>query len=69
MAKVDISTAGHTIVVESDADLNTVAAKALELWQATRDPKLDVAQGTAGFVAERSEPLYISGHDADLGHR
>lgn len=41
MTKVQIETAGHTITVEADgADLDTVAAKALELWTATRDPQI-----------------------------
>lgn len=70
VTKVDITTAGHTVIVESDSnDLDTVAAKALQLWRDTRDPKLDRATGAAGFVVERSEPTYISGHDADLGVR
>ena len=68
MTKVDITTAGHTVIVESDEDLNTVAAKALQLWRDTRDPKLDRVHGASGFVAERSEPSYVSGHDADLRH-
>jgi hypothetical protein len=70
VTKVDITTAGHTVIVESDqADLDTVAAKALELWRSTRDPKLDQAQAAAGFQAERADAVYVSGHDADLGHR
>lgn len=69
MTKVDITTAGHTVIVEADATLDEVAAKALELWQATRDPKLDQVHGATGFVAERSDPTYTSGFDADLGHR
>lgn len=68
MTKVDITTAGHTVIVESDEDLDTVAAKALQLWQDTRDPRLDRVHGATGFVAERSEPTYTSGFDADLGH-
>jgi hypothetical protein len=70
VAKVDITTAGHTIIVEADgADLDVIAAKALELWRATRDPKLDQAYAPTGFTTERSDPLYVSGHDGDLGHR
>ncbi|WP_416902744.1 hypothetical protein [Micromonospora echinospora] len=68
MTKVDITTAGHTIIVEADGPLDQVAAKALELWRETRDPKLDRAHGAAGFTAERSDPVYVSGHDADLRH-
>ncbi|MCX4470468.1 hypothetical protein OOK41_09130 [Micromonospora sp. NBC_01655] len=56
MTKVDITTAGHTIIVESDDDLDTVAAKALDLWRATRDPRLDRAAGPSGFHIERAEP-------------
>jgi hypothetical protein len=65
VVKVDITTAGHTVIVESDKDdLDTVAAKALELYRETRDPKLDRAYATAGFHAERSSPDYMTDHDA-----
>lgn len=51
--KVDITTAGHTVVVESDSDLETVAAKALELHQATRDPGIARGYGTSvGFSGD-----------------
>ncbi|HEX2419712.1 MAG TPA: hypothetical protein VHJ83_16560 [Micromonosporaceae bacterium] len=64
MVKVDITTAGHTIIVESDKDdLETVAAKALDLYRETRDPKLDRAYATTGFHAERSDPDYGTDHD------
>lgn len=67
VTKVDITTAGHTIIVEADEPLDQVAAKALQLWQDTRDPKLDQATGPSGFAhIERSEPVCVSGHDADL---
>lgn len=66
MTKVDITTAGHTVIVEVDGgDLNEVSAKALELWQATRDPKLDKAYAPSGFQMERSDPTYVTGYEAD----
>jgi hypothetical protein len=67
MTKVDITTAGHTIIVDSDDPLDTVAAKALELWNATRDPALNRAYGTTGFAAERaSSTEYGSAHDITM---
>lgn len=64
--KVDITTAGHTIVIDVEGgDLDTVAAKALELWHATRDPRIDKAFGSSGFSLERANPDYTSGHDAE----
>jgi hypothetical protein len=66
MTKVDITTAGHTIIIECDGDLGTVAAKALELWRETRDPKIDKSYGTTGFSTERSDGPFWSGHDGDL---
>jgi hypothetical protein len=52
VTKVDITTAGHTIIVEADEPLADVAAKALDLWRETRDPKIDRAYGSTGFQAE-----------------
>jgi len=66
VTKVDITTAGHTIIVESDEGLDIVAAKAIELWRDTRDPMLGKSYGTMGFVTERSDGPYVSGHDVDL---
>jgi hypothetical protein len=66
VTKVDITTAGHTVIVEIDGgNLDEVAAKALELWKATRDPRLDKAYSPSGFQMERSNPDYISGYDAE----
>lgn len=66
MTKVVISTAGHEITIEADgADLDTAAAKALELWRATRDPQLSRGYNAAGFTTERSaaEGTFTSGYD------
>jgi hypothetical protein len=66
MTKVVITTAGHEITVEADdVDLDQAAAKALELWQATRDPQMARGYNTAGFVTERSgaQGGYTSGYD------
>lgn len=61
MTKVDITTAGHTVIVECDGDLDVVAAKALELWRATRDPRIDRAYGATGFTTERADGSYCDG--------
>lgn len=55
MAKVQITTAGHTVEIEDNAPALDLAVLALMLWQDTRDPKLDRAWST-GFSAaiERS---------------
>jgi hypothetical protein len=68
MAKIDITTAGHTIIVEDDnASLDAVAIKALELWWATRDPKIDRSYGiTAGTTTDRGE-IYTPAFGANLG--
>ncbi len=56
--RVEIAAAGHTVVIEAPERLETVAAKALEVWQATDDPRLDRAFGTLGFTVEQpSGPL------------
>ncbi|MFY1595480.1 hypothetical protein [Micromonospora sp. WMMD737] len=69
MARVEITTAGHSIVVDADGDLHQVAGKALYLWTRTKDPRIDRAFPT-GFtpVLERADGCYVSGHDADLHH-
>ncbi len=66
MTKVHIEAYGHIVTVESDADLDGVAAKALDLWQATHDPAPTRGPGTAGFTSERSgaDGTYTSGHDS-----
>lgn len=67
MTKVDITTAGHIVIVEASDPLDVVAAKALELWKATRDPALDRATGATGFIAERAGGVeYTSAHDATM---
>lgn len=70
MAKVDITTAGHTVIVEDDtASLDAVATKALELWWATRDPKIDRGFGVAGQVAEQGG-LYVPDFgNAEMGSK
>ncbi|MCX5066648.1 hypothetical protein OOJ91_12240 [Micromonospora lupini] len=70
MARVEITTAGHTISVDADGPLDQVAGKALYLWERTRDPNLVRAYPT-GFapVLERSDgPSYVSSHGVDLCH-
>lgn len=65
MTKVQIETAGHVVLVEADTDLDAVAAKALELWQATRDQHPGRGFSAAGFSSERSgaDGTYTSGFD------
>lgn len=57
MTKVVIDTAGPTITVESEAALDEVAAKALELYRETAPDwpreKPSIGAGT-GFHSERS---------------
>lgn len=68
MTKVDITTAGHTVVVDADEPLDMVAAKALELWRDTRDPAIRSGYGATGFSTERAAgPEYTAEHDATLG--
>jgi len=66
MAKVDLTTAGHTVIVEADEPLDVLAAKALELWRATRDPKLDRNWAATGFTAERSNGEYVAEMNATV---
>ena len=63
MAKVTITTAGHSIELdEDDATAEDLGKLALVLWLATRDPKLDRVE-VVGFVqAERAEPFYGPGY-------
>lgn len=56
MARVEITTAGHTIVIEADADVNALADKALSLWRETRTAGLDHADGAIGFTTELANP-------------
>jgi len=67
MAKVSITTASHTIEIEqADSSAEDLSRLALDLWQKTRDPKLDRATGV-GFSAstERAD----SGDARDIGWR
>jgi hypothetical protein len=68
VAKVDITTAGHTIILDDpDVGAKELAAIALDLWRQTRDPKLDRAWGVAGAILERADgPTYTAEAGADL---
>lgn len=68
MARVEITTAGHSIVVDADGDLHQIAGKALYLWTRTRDPRLDHVYGPVGFHLERGDGTHATGHDVDLSH-
>lgn len=46
--KVDITVAGHTVIVEAAEPLDVVAAKALDLFRQTAD---DARRAPAGFAA------------------
>lgn len=66
MARVEVTTAGHSVIVEAgDVDLDAVAAKALELWRATHTDQSNRGPATAGFTSERSgaQGNYTSGPD------
>lgn len=65
MTKVVIDVAGHSVTIEADEGLDAVAAKALELFQATRDPQMTRGYNAAGFLMERSgaQGDYTSGYD------
>jgi hypothetical protein len=70
VTKIDITTAGHTVIIETDAPLATVAATALELWQQTHDPDTRTGSDIVGFVSELGpRPEYESVHQIDLGGR
>lgn len=66
MARVEICTGGHSIICDSDDDLDVVAALAVDLWRQTRDPKLDRGWGVTGLVIEKADGPYWSGHDGDV---
>lgn len=58
--KVDITVAGHQVIVEAPEPLDIVAAKALELFRATEDSarRSPIGFGTTGVHVERAEPEY-----------
>lgn len=57
MPRVEITTAGHTVIVDDeDEDLDVVACFALDLHRQTKDPRISRAYGTSvGFTAEFAE--------------
>lgn len=66
---VEITAGGHQVIVEAVAPLNTVARKALELWQATDRPA-DSREGEAvGFTAEQSGPRPLMPPEVQLPDR
>lgn len=68
MPRVEIVTAGHQITVDDDTcGLDAIATKALELWWATRDPKLDRGYGTASMTTETA--IWVPDFGAELGGR
>ncbi|WP_431728591.1 hypothetical protein [Verrucosispora sp. TAA-831] len=70
MARVEITTAGHSVVVDCDGLLDEVSGKALYLWERTRDPRLDHAY-PPGFtpVLDRADgPTYTTPFGVDLHH-
>ncbi|WBB94198.1 hypothetical protein [Verrucosispora sp. WMMC514] len=62
MARVEITTGGHSIVVDADGELDHVAGKALFLWTRTRDPQLDRPVTATGFA-----PVLERAPDPDQG--
>lgn len=70
MTKVDITVAGHIVIVEADEPLDAVAAKALELFRATETSDIVRSMGATGFTTERaSGPEYVAESDAVLRAR
>jgi hypothetical protein len=70
MTKVDITVAGHIIIVEADEPLEAVAAKALELFRATETSDIVKSMGATGFSAERvGGTAYVAESDAVLRTR
>ncbi len=67
--RVEINAAGHQVVIETVAPLDTVAGKALELWRDTDTPAIGRAADVVGFTA--SEPIYsaLMPPEVDLPHR
>lgn len=58
MTKVSIAVAGHSVEIEADESMSTVAAKALYLYTKTT---ADASKSTVGFavpppVLDRAEP-------------
>lgn len=54
MARIELTTAGHSVVIDDDTtNLDAIATKALELWWATRDPRIDRGFGVAGLTVEQ----------------
>lgn len=67
MTKVDITVAGHIVIVEADEPLEAVAAKALELFRATETSDIVKSMGTTGFTTERAGgPEFMAENDAVL---
>lgn len=58
---VKLSAGGHWVEIESDEPLGEIAAKALELWRATDDPRATHRDGTVNALVEQS------GQDPALG--
>ena len=65
MTKVDITTAGHTIIIEADEPLDTVAARALDLWRQTQFGT--GPHGTTSGQYETNSDTYADEHDTTLG--
>jgi hypothetical protein len=70
MTKVDITVAGHIVIVEADEPLDTVAAKALELFRATETSEITKTMSATGFSMERIDgPTYEAENSAVLKAR
>lgn len=64
--KVDLTVAGHQVIIEAAEPLDVVAAKALELFRATEDAarRIPVGFAATGSHVERAEPS-TNGHDPE----
>jgi len=54
LTKVDLTVAGHIVIVEADEPLDVVAAKALELFEATERRDMVKGMSATGFSMERA---------------
>lgn len=56
---MSISVGGHQVVVEASGPLDVVAAKALEVWNATDSPDARLSSEPMGFglTAQISDPV------------
>jgi hypothetical protein len=66
VTKVEISVAGHQVIVEAEEALDVVAARALALYRQTGDPLMTRGYPVTGCTGERADgPSYTEPTGAD----